>query len=411
MIASHRLRTLRAHAAGKHMRFVLSVSAPLLVAGGIFACSDDPEASDPNLAPDPSQAEPLFRDLEADLVATCGGPNGTCHVQGSFQQAPTWLADPDPYVSIRKYPGMLPATKDIGDSLILTQVKHAGPSLKTAPNNLFERVSTWLSAEVPGPALPTTGAFPVQSGFNQIDLGPVASGLAGGNITFVATDANGVLTLDGIKVRAPNNSNLKLEAPFFVILPRNGKVIAAPAINGFQGELTVPAGATVDMYSGKMVLLRWDPTGQLKLVFNKVEATPGTALLTECSALDLFKSSALPQMRVQVDELAGDDCQPDADGGGCPDPKSVIGKNTCIGCHGGGNATAQNAMDLGGTDEDPARACAQARNWINFDDKSKSTILLNPLGTGNPQHPMGAIQPSDPIIVGIKAWVDAERKQ
>src|SRR5262249_43442600 len=154
--------------------------------------------------------------------------------RGSFQQAPTWLGGPDRYVTIKKYRGILPATREVGDSILLTQVKHAGPALATAPNKLFERVSEWITAELPTPVLPNTGAFPVQTGFNQVNLNAVASGLDGARITFLATDENGVLTLDALRVFAPPNANVKIDSPFFVSLPRSGKVSADPDVNGFK---------------------------------------------------------------------------------------------------------------------------------------------------------------------------------
>ncbi len=382
-----------------------------LVGLGIFACSDD--GSDgggrgPNGGPDP---EPIFRALEEDLIATCGGPNGTCHVRGSFQQAPTWLGGQDPYVTAKKYRGVIPATQEVGDSILLTQVRHAGPSLSDAPNDLFGRVSDWLNAEVPGPPLPNTGPFTVANGFNDVPLDLVASGLTGARLNFLATEANGTLTLSALKIKAPNNANITLSAPFFVVLPRNGKIKADPEVNGFAGELTVPAGASVDLFNGKMILLRWDPRGQLKVVFSTIATSPGQAVATGCTNLELFKSSALPAMKMTVEELADDGME---DGGDLP----VIGTRPgCIGCHGQLSDTpgpAVRAMDLRGANPnanplDEAAACAEAKQWIDTKDRSKSVILLNPTGRGNTLHPMKPISESDPIIAGIKAWVDAEQ--
>jgi len=386
-------------------RAIASGLAAVVIGLGIFACGDDPgdEGTGPNGTPNP---EPLFRALEADLVKTCGGTNGTCHVSGSFQQAPTWLAGPDRYVSVKKHRGVLPATKEVGDSILLTQVKHAGPALTDAPNDLYRRVSDWLTAEVPGPPLPNTGAFSVLSGFNSIPLDTVGPGLANARLTFLATESNGTLTLTALKLVAPTNANVKIDSPFFVILPRNGKVKAEPEVNGFKGELTVAAGQSVDLFTGKMILLRWDPTGRLKIVFNKIESTPGQGTTGACTALELFKSSALPAMSKLVDVLPDDDD---------PDNGEPLGQSSCLGCHAKeppsdeAPAPSVQAMDLRGAGSDPAAACAQAKIWINMQDKAQSTILLNPMGKGNPQHPMKAVSADDPIIQGIKAWVDAEQ--
>lgn len=398
-----------------HVRAVAAVAAGALVAVGFLACGDDDSEKGSSSGTANVDPEPLFRALQGDLVASCGGANGSCHVRGN--QAPRWLADPDPYVSAKRYRGVLPATKEVGDSILLTQVRHAGPALKDVPPKdgkapLYERVAEWLQAEVPPPPLPNTGAFSVRSGFNAIDLNTVASGLAGARLTFLATDVNNVLTLSALRVTAPSNANVRIESPFFVILPRNGKVNADPEVNGFKGELTVPAGSTVDLFGGKMILLRWDPTGQLKIVFQKIESTPGQGAIQSCTAIDAFKNSAIPAMQAQVDVLADDD---DLDGG--MEAGTVIGKGSCVGCHAleppssEAPGPAVQAMDLRGFDSDPERACAQARNWINFENKAQSVILLNPAGSANPNHPMKALPAGHPVLQGLEAWVQAENER
>ena len=350
-------------------------------------------------------AEPLFRIVQKDLVIRCGGANGSCHVKGAV--APHWLGDPDPYLSAKKYPGIIPATQETGDSTILTQVAHTGPTLKAYPE-LFDHVASWITAEIGAPPLPNTGKFSVATGLNVINLNVVGSGLDGARITFLASDGtNGTLSLTAMRIFAPQNANVKLDSPFFVKLPRDGKVKAEPSVNGFQGELTVPAGTSVDFYTGTMILTGWDSNGSLKISFKKIESTPGQGPSEACSALDLFNSKALPAMQTSIDIT--DDDQNDGgtfDGG-------VIGKGSCIGCHGKDVGTdpitpAISAMDLRAFGTDPAVACAKARTQINFGDKAKSLIILNPTGKANPNHPIKPLADSDPVIQGINAWVQAE---
>ena len=187
----------------------------LAIAGG--GGGDGASPDDPTATPAP---EPLFRALEADLVATCGGKNGQCHVKGSYQEAPAWLAGPDPYVSARRYPGVLPATRDVNDSILLTQVAHAGPALAT-----HEALSGACSmAERGGPArAPTSGAFSVQSGFNAVD--PRRSPRAmGARLEMLATERSaGVLELTA-RASTPPNAGIRVTSPFFVLLPeRRGR--------------------------------------------------------------------------------------------------------------------------------------------------------------------------------------------
>ena len=95
---------------------------------------------------------------------------------------------------------------------------------------------------------------------------------------------------------------------------------------------------------------------------------------------------------------------------------SVIGQGSCIGCHGkptptnSGPSTAVSAMNLQTADTDPAMACAAARNFISFDNKPNSLIILNPTGKANPNHPIKPLASSDPVIQGITEWVNAEQK-
>lgn len=371
-----------------------------------LACSttDDPPAS--TNGEGGVDGEPLFRIVQKDLIVRCGGANGSCHVKGSV--APHWLGDPDPYLSAKKYPGILPATLDPSDSTILTQVAHTGPALKSYPE-LYDHVASWITAEMAGPPLPSSAKFSVATGLNVVNLNTIGTGLDGARLTFLAGDgSSGTLSLTSMRVQAPTNANLKLTSPFFVNLPRNGKVKAEPSVNGFQGELTVPAGTSVDLYTGSMILTGWDPNGQLKVVFQKIESAPGKGPNQACTALTLFNSKVIPAMQTQID-ITGDD---DNDGGTFD--AGVIGKGSCLGCHGKDvpdpPTTAIAAMDLRTYATDPAKACISARAHINFQNKAQSLILLNPTGKANPNHPIKPLADADPIIQGIQEWVNAEQQ-
>jgi hypothetical protein len=182
-----------------------------------------------------------------------------------------------------------------------------------------------------------------------------------------------------------------------------------PQSDGFQGPLTIPAGSATDLYAGSMVLLNWDPTGKLKVAFQSIQTVPAQAATSDCTALDLFKSSALPAMNMPVNVVPMEGAPPPDDpDAGTPD----LGQSSCLGCHADPSPApgpAVNAMDLRAASSDPAAACAQAKLWVNVKDKAKSVILLNPVGQANPVHPMSPVAESDPIVTGIKAWVDAEQ--
>lgn len=392
------------------MRGAALLVAGALVTGFVFlACSSDDDGDAGSGGADGGvNAEPLFRAVQDDLVKTCGGANGSCHVRGAT--APHWLGDPDPYLSAKKYRGIIPATQEVGDSIILTQVDHAGPSLKRY-KTLYDKTAAWLAVEVPQPPLPNTGAFFVAEGLNNIHLDNVASGLTGARLTFLATDgANGTLVLSSLRVFAPSNANLKIESPFFVILPRSGKVKAEPDKNGFPGkELTVPAGSSADFFDGKMILTQWDQSGQLKISFKKIEGTPGKGPADGCTALSEFTAKAVPAMRGTVQVREDDENEGGTSDGG------IIGPGSCIGCHAEaadpatGPSPAVQAMDLRTVDTDPGKACASARLHVSFANKAQSNILLNPQGKSNPNHPIVPLSADDPIVKGIEAWVQAEQ--
>jgi hypothetical protein len=383
------------------------VAAGTLTGFAFLACSDDPKEYE---EPGPgASGEEHFRALQNDLLDSCGGANGQCHIDGTYkpQKAPRWLGGVDPYPTAKAYPGILPATRDVGDSIILTQVAHAGPSLRSAPKNLYRRVADWILAEVPPPALPSTGAFTVQTGANSINLDNVAPDLAGARLTFLAAENNGVLNVTAIKVLAPGSKNIKIVAPFFVILPRSGKVNANPETNGFPGEITVPAGSVVDFFAGRIILLRWDLTGQLKIVFKEISTTPGQGVGVDCFELESFRTNAAPALRIATVNMYQDN-NPDA---------GIIGQGSCVTCHaqqppaGESPGPAVSQMDLRTLDTDPMQACRQARQWINFTNKAQSTLLQNPQGNANPAHPIEPLQANDPIVQGLTTWVNVERER
>jgi hypothetical protein len=344
----------------------------------------------------------MFRAFQAELVAKCGGNGGVCHQNGTFMNAPKWLAQPDPYVSAKNYPGIIPDSNDPLDSKLLTQVEHEGPALISSPD-LFDRVRAWIVAEVNarGSKLPATDPFSVVDGSNEVDLSKLAGGLQGAKITFTASNGNGLLTILEMKISAPFPKALHIDTPFFVIMPSKGPVIT-DTVDGFPGPLDVPNGQTVDFYGGSAVLKKWDPAGKLKIVFNKFDALApldgGTS--GACNALSAFTTNAVPALKADLG--SGD---------------------TCFGCHGGGLGAAQFAMDLAALDSDPATACAQAKNRINPKDPAKSQILLTPTGdpSGDPSHPVRSVCPNQTTddaglsrcvpqatIGGLTAWINAE---
>jgi hypothetical protein len=162
-----------------------------------------------------------------------------------------------------------------------------------------------------------------------------------------------------------------------------------------------------------MVLTAWDAAGRLKIVMQKIESTPGMGANQSCTALEVFKTKALPAMRALIDITGDEDIGPGYDGGKYDG--SVIGQSSCVGCHSAtgpsneGPPTSTQAFDLRTVDSDVAVACSFARIHINFQNKAQSLILQTPIGNANPNHSTKPLADNDPVIEGIREWVNAEQ--
>ena len=357
--------------------------------------------------------EALFRAIEPSLVNRCGAKDGVCHVNGVYNGAPKWLAEPDRYASIKGFRGILPLTRDVGDSTLLTQAAHDGPGLASTPD-LEAKVREWLQAELGPGKLPATAPFVVQAGANVIDLKDADPALAGSTLEFVADVKGGILTLSTLRLHAATSVNVSVESPFFVQMPKGARVKIDPKNAGFEGTLDVPAGVRRTFFGGELVLVNFNQDTRLKLAFTKVSTTPGKGPARECTSLDLFQSSAIPAMKTFLDTVP----DPQFDAG---PPEGGTPSAACVSCHGGGEDQADaaapgslefvatQALDLRQLDSDPRAACAQAKQWIDFSDKEKSLLLTNPQGKGNELHPLKGVPSTHPVVEGIRKWVAAEQ--
>ncbi len=371
--------------------------------GGVTAGgTDGGDGSTSDVGATPTDPPGMFHALQAELVATCGGAGGQCHVNGTFLSAPKWLAGPDVYATCRDYPGNIPASNDPLDSKLVTQVVHEGPALITTPD-LFDRVRAWVVAEVAarGAKLPATDAIPVKTGSNTYDLSALAGGLTGAKLTFDATSSGKILTIQNMMITAPFAKGLHIEGPFYVIVPASGPTIT-DTTDGFAGTLDVSSGETKSFFEGTSVLTKWDPAGKLKIVFARFDpvfpddAGPGVS----CANLGAFTASAVPAFKLDL-------------GSG----------NTCQTCHAGGNASAKSAMDLSLLDSAPASACQQVLHRILGKNPTGSQLIQTPTGAagGDPSHPVKTVCPTQTttdagvqlctpqaFVDGVTTWINAE---
>jgi hypothetical protein len=384
-----------------------------VVASVVFACSSATTEEEKTTAPAGATPEELFRALQPELIKTCGGVGGACHVKGTYKNkqgeaAALWLGPDDAYTAATKYPGIIPITGDPGDSKLLTQIEHDGPALVSVPD-LFENVKVWVTAETAaaGSSHPVTDAFYIKDGPNVVRLPTPAPD--GAQLTFDASTAGTNVFLDNMKVTAPAASGLAIETPTFVILPAKGPV-QIDTLAGFQGKLSVLPGETKALYNGSTVLQNWNALNRVKIVFQSLalSTVPDAAPPTGCKAVDRFTSLAGPAFKADL-----------GDG------------QSCVACHGVNGAPdsiedlAVQAFDLRTLDADPNVACAETFSHITIGNKPQSPIILTCTGAsgGDQTHPVrgvcgqvidsgtdAAVPQCVPqsVIDGILGWINAE---
>ncbi|MFO0675579.1 MAG: hypothetical protein U0169_03535 [Polyangiaceae bacterium] len=360
-----------------------------------FACTKSATNGPSDAGSTDETPEQSFRVFEGDLVASCGGVNGGCHVKGTYvnpqgDTAKLWLGPGDAYAAAKGYPGIIPITGDANDSKLLTQVEHDGPALSSFPK-LRESVAAWISAELRagGVARPTTEAFYVREGKNTVALGALAAGADGAQLTFEAQQVGQSEFLTQMKVTAPASKGLRIGSVTFVILPATGLVKIAAA-SGFEGAIQIGAGKEASLFSGETVLTPWNPQNRVKIVFDKFEPNDAApdAGVTGCKSVESFVTNAVPAFGVDL-------------GGG----------RTCVSCHGADapkagstEDVAVNTWDIRGLDTDPSAACARTLFHVNPADKAKSSLLTSPTGGegGSPTHPVRVVcgQPQPPMDGG-----------
>ena len=195
-----------------------------------------PSSADAALA---SPAKEAFVALEPLLESTCGG---ACHASG-MGGAPTFLAPPDPYASIKAFSGIV--VKDVATSLILNKGPHEGPDLV---DPLRTEVQNWLTLEatdLSNATLPQTDDFAVSlTGTNTVDLSK--GGVPGVSLTFDAALSGDVLTLTNMTIIAPATTGVHIVFPIFVIDHLNG---GSNEDDSFSNtDQTIPAATSATLY-------------------------------------------------------------------------------------------------------------------------------------------------------------------
>jgi len=320
---------------GLHGR-ALTFGVAIAIASALaFGCGDDPadslrsrrgassgasgsggpgDPNDPNNPNNPklTPEETAFRAVEADLQKNCGK---TCHDTGAYvPPAPTFLAGPDVYKSIKAHPGIV--VRDVYASALLTKGPHAGPAVSSDPE--FEKkVVAWLEAEaiaIQSQALPTTPPTALVAGPNDIDLTPACvGGLTGVHLKFDAALVGTMLSLTKLTLVAPAGQDVHILQPRFVRVlaePNEGGStdIADPADSFSNSDQTIPGGQETALAPGSVLFSAesWRPfdfaKDKIRIEVTKLE--PGKVAVianaATCKNVQGFAQNVLPSMRGQA---------------------------------------------------------------------------------------------------------------
>lgn len=359
----------------------------------IAACADEPadaleqrgrggsrgsgtNPGDPDDPNDPNQLTPeeaKYRAVEPDLVRECGK---TCHDTGTYSQpAPTFLAPPDTYKSIKAQRGIV--VRDVFTSILITKGPHAGPALSQNPE-LEKKVVEWLEAEailIQAQKLPSTPPFTVVPGPNEVDLTPAATGgLTGVKLKFDAAMVGTMLSLSKLTIVAPVGPDVHILQPRFVrVLPQpreDGTVeVPDPADSFSNSDQTIANGTEAPLSPGSVLFSGdgWRPFDMAadKLRIEVTQLEPGKisviSAAATCKNVEGFAQNVLPAIRNQQTSQG----------------------NTCQGCHGQG---------LGGlnlSSQDNALICQQVLQKLNQANLAQSLIITKV--TGGMAHSGGTV--------------------
>lgn len=366
-----------------------SIDDYALAASATAPTTADAGTSTGDAGPKVALAERLFREMEPDLRAKCGG---ACHDQSTTEQAPPWLKPPA-YDTIRAYPGIV--IPDVYSSKILIKPNHLGISLQDKSlAGLRDKVVKWLTAEAEASNekdLPATDPFPVVAGANSVDLSRAGKDIAGAKLTFDATihqvDQSQILQLQNVAITAPATTDLKVTHPVFILVPNgDGSNGAKDPTDQFSTvDQTVPAGQTVALGPGAAMLVRFPQKGQLKIQFQKLQPPTAVGAGRACKNVAGFTANVVPAIQAQ----------------------------NCLSCHAGGDpdlgASAVNAVDMRKLGSNDTAACVQLLAKVNLGDRAKSSLILAPTSGNSLPHKGGKnIDPTSDFVTKMMAWIQSE---
>ncbi len=337
--------------------------------------------------------EELFRALEDDLLSACGA----CHELGGSADTPFLGArddGEDPYGAITSWPGIIVAKAENSVLLNWPRVgQHTGGPTSPA---LEAKLEAWLDVEAK--ALPELGDSlvippfrPIVPGFNAVYLDALGDAYAGMALTFVADElTDRALSLTSMQIQPTLQKGISVEHPLFTVYPPSSDEGSPDPVDSFSNVTQdVEPGVASELGPGTLVLTNWLPGGKLSIAFAAVSpidplgmgGAGGGGPTGPCNALSSF-----------VDNAAG-----------------PLGN--CTTCHGGGNATATNAVDMSSLGTAPEETCGQVLNRVNLGNPGASQLFLTTDPNGNASHPFkfgGNVGNFNTFVSAVSLWIQDE---
>jgi hypothetical protein len=346
--------------------------------------------------PTPNGGEAMFRALENDFFAACGG----CHDAGGIASTP-FLAGPDRYQTAMSWPGVV--TKPASQSSLLTHAikggGHSGANLdsEASATTLLPAVTEWLEEEARGivdapvDSGPRVAPFAPIMGFNAVYLDGLGDDFRGMAMTFSASLlTDDALLLTQIQVHPTTQLGVHMVHPLFVVFPKGGEPDPDPVDSFSNLDQRFDPGVAGGLGPGTMILTNWLEDGKLSVAFETIEVlgdTGGTgsggggSTGGGCADVPAFQANAEPALGV------------------------------CAGtCHSGQNGQATAAVDMSALGSDAAAACAQVKNRVNVSDPAASQLFVTTDPGGNAAHPYKFQNGADFAAFRdqVTAWIAAE---
>jgi hypothetical protein len=154
-----------------------------------------------------------------------------------------------------------------------------------------------------------------------------------------------------VQLVAPGNTGVHVIAPLFVMVPTMGSEVHD--LSNSTVDISAPAGGSKTIVAIDY-FYNWKAGSKVRIEFSKIENATvngdGGGIVVGCKDVMDYQNSAAPQF------------------------------NACLGCHGGNNAMAQNALDMKALTNpiNYGTACSQALFKVNLQNRAQSSIIVTP---------------------------------